>query len=262
MDDIPHPLPDKPVRLMDRLRAFMRARHLAYRTEKTYCTWILDFVRFYQRRHPESVGAVEIDAWLSHLANKRHVAVNTQKTALNAVVLLYKQFLGRDLETLQFYKSKRSRRLPAVFTHAEAQAVIARMAGVHALAAVLMYGAGLRVMEVVRLRVQDVEFTQNCLIVREAKGKKWRRTLLPQSLTAPLKSQIGVALALHERDLLEGFGEVYLPYALSRKYPKAAASADICSIQELMGHENISTTAIYTHVIGAHERGLTSPMDV
>lgn len=305
----------------------MRARHLAYRTEKTYCTWILDFVRFHQRRHPESMGAAEVDAWLSHLANQRHVAVNTQKTALNAVVFMYKQFLGLELETLQFCKSNRSRRIPTVFTHSEAQAVIARMPGVHALAAGLMYGAGLRVMEVVRLRIQDVEFAQNCLIVREAKGKKWRRTLLPQSLIAPLKSQIGVALALHERDLLEGFGEVYLPYALAKKYPKAASSAgwqyvfpaphrsldprsgvvrrhhlgeqqvrravakavsevgiskqvschtfrhsfatnllqsgaDIRSIQELMGHDNISTTAIYTHVIGAHERGLTSPMDV
>ena len=155
------------------------------------------------------MGSTEVDAWLSHLANKRHVAVNTQKTALNAVVFLYKQFLGRDLETLQFYKSKRSRRLPAFFTHAEAQAVIVQMAGVHALAAGLMYGAGLRVMEV------GISKQVSCHTFRHSFA-----TNLLQS------------------------------------------GADIRSIQELMGHENISTTAIYTHVIGAHERGLTSPMDV
>jgi integron integrase len=326
MDDIPVPLPTQPTRFMDCLRTFIRAKQLSYKTEKTYCTWILDFIRYHKRRHPESMGPEEVDAWLSHLANDRHVAINTQKTALNAVVFLYKQFLGRDLGQLQFNKTSKGRRLPTVFTHVEAMQILAQMDGVHHLAASLMYGSGLRVMEAARLRVQDVDFAHKCLFVREAKGEKWRRTLLPHVLVDPLKAQINFALALHQKDLQEGFGEVYLPGALSKKYPKAASSpqwqyvfpasqraidprsqvlrrhhvgeqqirrsvaralgvtgihkhaschtfrhsfatnllragTDIRSIQELMGHHDISTTMIYTHVIGVHERGVSSPLD-
>jgi len=326
MDDIPIPVPAKPVRLMDQLRAFMRARHLAYRTEKTYCTWILDYIRYHNRVHPSTLDGAAVDAWLSHLANQRNVAVNTQKTALNAVVFLYKQFLQRDLPDLQFSKASRVRRLPTVFTADEAKQVLGHMHGLHRLIASLMYGSGLRVMEVVRLRVQDIDFAERCLIVREAKGQKWRRTLLPVSLVEGLKAQVNVALAVHQQDLQEGYGAVYLPFALERKYPKAATSpawqyvfpspkraldprssvirrhhigeqqvrravaaalaeagirkhaschtfrhsfatdllrsgADIRNIQQLLGHEDINTTMIYTHVVGNHERGLTSPLD-
>lgn len=221
MDDIPVPLPAEPQRFMDRLRAFMRVRQLAYRTEKTYCTWILDFIRYNGRQHPEQLGTVEVNAWLSHLANNRHVAVNTQKTALNAVVFLYKQFLKRDLGQIDFAKTNKGRSLPVVFTHDEAMQVLSSMKGEHGLAARLMYGSGLRVMETVRLRVQDVDFANDCLFVRESKGGKCRRTLLPRRLVAPLKAQIEFALALHKQDICEGFGSVYLPYALAKKYPKA-----------------------------------------
>ncbi len=186
MDNIPIPLPARPERFLDRLRALMRARHLAYRTEKTYCTWILDFIRFHNRQHPQSLDARHIEAWLSHLANNRNVAINTQKTALNAVVFLYKRFLQTDIGEIHFTKTNRGRRLPTVFTHDEATRLLAEMAGSHKLLASLMYGSGLRVMEAVRLRVQDIDFAQSCIFVREAKGEKWRRTPLPRSLIEPL----------------------------------------------------------------------------
>lgn len=326
MDDIPVPIPTRPVRFMDRLRTFMRGRQLAYRTEKTYCGWIRDFIRFHKMRRPEEMGRAEVDAWLGHLASQRNVSVNTQKTALNAIVFLYRQFLNIELGELAFDRTSKGRRLPIVLTHAEATAVIDNLHGHHRLLVSLMYGSGLRVMEAVRLRVQDVDFGHKCIFVREAKGEKWRRTLLPNSLVAPLQAQIELALSIHKRDLVEGFGAVYLPHALAKKYPKAATSpgwqyifpaqdrsldprsqvmrrhhlgeqqvrravaralaeagirkkaschtfrhsfatkllasgTDIRNIQELLGHNDINTTMIYTHVIGIHERGVVSPLD-
>lgn len=326
MEDIPVPLPAVPVRFMDRFRAFIRARQLAFRTEKTYCLWVREFIRFHGKRHPQTMGADEVNTWLSHLANNRSVSVNTQKTALNAVVFLYHQFLNKELGKLDFINTTQGRRLPTVFSHSEAMAVLSKLDGIHKLVASLMYGSGLRVMEATRLRVQDVDFSEQCLFVRETKGDKARRSLLPGSLVDGLRNQIEYALALHRQDLEDGFGEVYLPNALSKKYPNAARSphwqyvfpaqrlsvdprsgirrrhhigeqqvrrhvnaairavgirkkaschtfrhsfatnllkggTDIRSIQELLGHNDISTTQIYTHVVGTHQRGISSPLD-
>ncbi|TGG93842.1 hypothetical protein E4656_06505 [Natronospirillum operosum] len=170
MYDVPPPLPQQPTRFMDRLRAFMRARHLAYRTEKAYCGWVRDFIRFNGRKHPEQMGAAEIDAWLSHLANNRKIAINTQKSALNAIVFLYKQFLGRELPPLNFDRTTKARTLPTVFTHDEAMAVINCLEGENRLVASLLYGSGLRVMEATRLRVQDIDL-RNAASPCAAKGR-------------------------------------------------------------------------------------------
>ena len=326
MDDIPTPLPTKPVKLMDQLRVFMRSRHMAYRTEKTYCFWIRNFIRFHRMTHPREMGAREIDKYLSYLATQRNVSVNTQKTALNALIFMYKQFFNIEVGRLSFQPSHRQKTLPTVFSHREAMAIIERLEGVYRLMASLMYGSGLRVMEAVRLRIQDIDFENNCIVVRESKGMKWRRSLLPQNLIADLRQQVSYALALHQKDLADGCGAVYLPHALAKKYPNAPtqpawqylfpakelsndprdntrrrhhlgeksvqrkvkaalhackiykkagchtfrhsfatnllrAGTDIRSIQEMMGHTDLSTTQIYTHVVGVQERGVTSPID-
>ncbi|WP_317930563.1 integron integrase [Halioxenophilus sp. WMMB6] len=326
MDDIPKPLPEKPVRFMDCFRAYMRSRHMSYKTEQTYCFWVIDFIRFHGRKHPQTLSDADINEYLSYLALRRNVSVNTQKTALNAIVFLFKKFLGQAVGQLDFGGSNKVRRLPTVFSHDEASRVLANITGIEHLCASLMYGSGLRVMESVRLRVQDIDFSNGCIIVRESKGQYWRRTLLPKSLIEPLRTQIQFVLAQHSVDLELGFGSVYLPYALAKKYPSAEtapawqylfparqysedprsgvtrrhhiserlvqvrvkeaikkaqiykkagchtfrhsfatnllkAGTDIRSIQGLLGHRDLSTTQIYTHVVGSHERGVVSPLD-
>lgn len=326
MKDIPRVIPDNPTRFMDRLRTYIRAKGLSYKTEQTYSTWIKDYIRFHHMARPETLSTDDIDRYLSYLATQRLCSINTQKTALNALAFLYQQFLGVKIGQLTFTTSQRPKTLPTVFSHEEAIAVIDCLEDVHWLCASLMYGSGLRVMETVRLRVQDVDFANNCLIARETKGRKWRRTLLPRSLVTPLKIQIEKALDIHEKDLSDGFGAVYLPDALARKYPKAPtepawqyifpaqhrsidprsgierrhhigdqqvqravkealrkceihkkagchtfrhsfatnllrSGTDIRNIQELLGHSNLETTQIYTHVVSIEQRGVISPMD-
>jgi len=327
MDDIPIPLPARPTRLLDQLRVHMRSRNLAYKTERTYIRWITSYIRFHHKTHPRELGACDIDAYLSHLAVQQNLSVNTQKTALNALMYMYKQFFGIHNLELQFTHSKKPRLMPAVFSHNEACNVLSHLSGIYKIAASLMYGSGLRVMEAVRLRVQDVDLENNCILVREGKGAKSRRTLLPKSLVEPLHTQIEYALALHARDLADGYGEVYLPEALARKYPNAPrepqwqylfpaatksmdpraevlrrhhvgenavqravkqairqagirkksgchtfrhsfatnllrAGVDIRNIQEMLGHSDLTTTQIYTHIVGIQERGVVSPLDV
>lgn len=324
--DIPPNIPAKPVRFSDQLRQFIRARNMAYKTEQTYLHWAIRFIRFHQKRHPKEMGSAEVKAFLDDLAVNKNCAVSTQATALNALVFLYREFLGKPLELEGFKKAKRQRRIPTVFSEAEVGRVIHQLDGAYRLMAMLMYGSGLRISECIRLRVKDVDFGMNSLIVRNGKGGKDRVTVLPESLLEPLKTQLRFVRSLHEKDLAIGFGEVYLPNALSRKYPNAPrelawqwvfpaqgfstdprsgekrrhhtydrtvqravkralqgarvykkagchtfrhsfathllqAGYDIRTIQELMGHSDVSTTEIYTHVVKQGGRGVRSPAD-
>ncbi|MBB5212707.1 integron integrase [Microbulbifer hydrolyticus] len=324
MEDVPRPLPSPPVKFMDRLRAFMRAKRLAFRTEETYCRWIRGYIRFHGMQRPEHLNGEHIDDWLRHLACDRSVSINTQKTALNAVVFLYRQFLRLDIGTLNFTRANKGRKLPVVFSQDEAMRILSFLKGESWLVASLMYGSGLRVMEAVRLRIQDFDFEQQAITVNEAKGNKARRTLLPAALVAPLQAQVEMAMALHRRDCEEGVGAIYRPEAnsVSAKHDKTAllyvfpadgpafcpsmqvmrrhhireqqvrravaraigkaeirkaaschtfrhsfathllaAGTDIRTIQELLGHSDVKTTMIYTHVIGEHANDTLSPLD-
>jgi len=327
MHDVPINIPNNPSRFIDKLRAYIRTQNLAYRTEQTYIHWILRFIRFHNKKHPENMHAKEITAFLNHLALNRNVSINTQKTALNALVFLYKRFLNIEIGDLQMNNAKKKRRVPVVFSHDEATRVINELPNTYQVIAQLMYGAGLRLNECLRLRVKDIDFEMNMIIVVNGKGQKDRRTILPERLIDALKSQIKLVKNYHQFDESNGNGEVYLPNALSRKYPSAgrqlswkymfpAASCsidprsgitrrhhimdssvqrqvkkaiikaginkhcgshtfrhsfatrllemnyDIRTIQELLGHSDVSTTEIYTHVVKKGGSSVKSPVDV
>ncbi len=326
MEDIPKMIPSPPVKLLDRLRFFIRSQDLTYKTEQTYVAWIAQFIRFHNMRHPEQMGAPDVTAFLNHLSLNRNVAKNTQRTALNALVFFYKKFLHRDLGDLNIRYASRQQRIPVVFTHEEASAVINNLSAPYQLMAKLMYGSGLRLSECIKLRVMDVDFGMSNLLVRNGKGNKDRRTVLPQSVVEPLQVQIELVKRLHNFDMGNGHGSVYLPNALARKYPSApfqlgwkfvfpAANVakdprsetirrhhvmdssvqrnikkairdaniskhcgshtfrhsfatrlleqgyDIRTIQELLGHSDVKTTEIYTHVVNRGGKGVISPVD-
>jgi len=318
--------PRKP-RLFDQVRDALRRKHYSYRTEKTYLHWIRRFIYFHHRRHPRDMAEAEIAAFLTHLAVARRVSASTQNQALNAILFLYKQVLQRDIGLVQgVVRAKRPERLPVVLTREEVNAVLTRLSGREWLMVCLMYGAGLRVMECLRLRVKDVDFGMNQIIVRDGKGQKDRVTPLPSAVIAALRQQIIEVQRLRDADLADGYGEVSLPFALERKYPNAsrelvwwyvfpashrsrdpysqrikrhhlddsviqravkqairssgiakpaschsfrhsfathllASGQDIRTIQELLGHSDVSTTMIYTHVLGKGARGVSSPLD-
>ena len=326
MDDIRQRLPVRPVRFLDKLRQHMRESGLAYTTERTYVHWIRRFILFHGKRHPSEMGIPEVEHFLTHLSEDRDCSVGTQRIVLNAMVYLYGRFLGLPLDGLHFTHAKRPRRLPVVYSRAEIAAILSHLSGAGRLRVQLLYGAGLRSAELLSLRVKDIDFSSNNIFVRAGKGNKDRTTMLPQALVPDLKRQIERVEILHAQDSTEGYGEVYLPDALARKYPSAAretawqflfpaarvgacprtgvvrrhhlhptalakqirravraagvhkparahafrhsfathlleAGYDLRTIQELLGHSDITTTEIYTHVVNRGDKGVQSPMD-
>ena len=210
-------------RLLDRVRNKIRVKHYSIRTEQAYVDWIRRFILFHGKRHPEQMGAKEIETFLSHLAVDRNVAASTQNQALSAILFLYREVLETELPWLEnVTRAKKPQRLPVVLSNKEIQSVFLHIEGTHLLMASLMYGSGLRLMECVRLRVKDVDFSHHQVVVRNGKGGKDRGTLLPDSLQDTLRGKIERVRALHQQDLAAGFGAVYLPFALERKYPNAS----------------------------------------
>jgi integron integrase len=212
-----------PVRLLDQVRAVIRRKHYSIRTEETYIDWITRYIRFHGMRHPKELGAPEIEAFLTHLAIQGNIAASTQNQALYAILFLYRQVLEIPIDaTINAARAKPTENVPTVLTHAEALQVLDLIPGFHNLMARLLYGSGLRLMECVRLRVKDLDFEYRQVIVRDGKGEKDRITMLPSSLILPLQQHLETVRAIHQQDLRDGFGAVYLPYALERKYPNAA----------------------------------------
>lgn len=210
-------------KLLDHVRAVARLRHLSLRTEEAYCDWIRRFILFHQKRHPSEMGADQIRQFLTHLAVKSNVASSTQNQALCALLFLYRDVLRVELPYVEgIERARQPARVPVVFTRQEVERLLAQLSGTPGLIAGLLYGSGLRLMEALRLRVKDVDFDYQQITVRSGKGEKDRRTILPQLLTEPLQYQLARVRLVHEQDLLEGFGGAQLPYALARKYPKAA----------------------------------------
>ena len=199
------------------MRSVIRTRHYSLRTEQTYIHWIKQYIFFNSKRHPSELGATDVSAFLSYLAVDRKVAASTQNQALAAILFLYRHVLKQELPWLEnVVRAKRPRRIPLVFTREEVCAVLSHLSHTTWLMASLLYGSGLRLNECLSLRVKNLDFQYRQIVIHEAKGAKDRKTMLPLSLIEPLKQQLLRVKALHQRDLREGFGEVYLPYAFAR----------------------------------------------
>ena len=325
----------QPKKLLDQVRDAIRLKHYSYRTEQSYVGWVQRYILFHNKTHPKDMGGAEVEAFLTHLAVKENVAASTQNQALSALLFLYRYVLHQDLECqLEAVRAKRSRYLPTVLTKDEVRSVLRQVSGVQGLVLKLLYGSGLRLNEGLQLRIKDVDFAQRQIVVRDAKGNESRVTMLPGSLVVPLQEHLQKVRQLHQRDLDQGYGSVYLPFALDRKYPHAVREAspkenrawiwqfvfpsfgysrdprsgivrrhhlhetgvqrslkqavcsakidkrvgchtfrhsfathlledgyDIRTVQELLGHKDVKTTMIYTHVLNRGGKGVRSPLD-
>ncbi len=206
-----------------KVRQLMRVQHYAIKTEHAYVNWIRRFILFHGKRHPVEMGENEVAAFLTYLAVNRNVAPATQRQALNAMVFLYRKVLDKPLGEIQgVVHSKRKEKIPVVLTQLEVANMLSKLEGVHWLSGCLLYGSGLRLMECIRLRVQDIDFDRLTITVRSGKGGKDRVVTLARELVVPLQRHLESVKMIHERDIAEGFGRVYMPYALERKYPSAA----------------------------------------
>jgi len=214
--------PSSTPKLLDRVRQVMRLKHYSYRTEQAYVDWIRRFILFHGKRHPQEMGAQEIEAFLTHLAVHENVAASTQNQALQAILFLYREVLGREItEPIQAMRARKPKRLPTVLTREEVLLLFNQMSGIHKLIAQLLYGSGLRLMEALRLRIKDLDFEYRTITVRDGKGEKDRIAILPDLLQDPLRHHLEQVRRLHQQDLAQGYGTVYLPEALARKYPNA-----------------------------------------
>jgi integron integrase len=313
--------------LLERVRNEIRVRHYSLRTEQSYVQWIRRFILFHNKRHPDEMGEPEISAFLTDLAVSRKVDASTQNQALSAILFLYQKVLDRRLEWLNdVVRAKRPRHIPIILTREETRRLLDEITGTNGLIARVLYGTGVRKMECLRLRVQDVDFDYRQIVVRSGKGDKDRVTVLPDVLVEQLRKQLERARSVHNRDLEQGHGEVALPFALARKYPNAGREwrwqyifpathlsadpytgvarrhhwfdtnvsraikeatrrlgiekrvsvhilrhsfathllengYDIRTVQELLGHKDVKTTQIYTHVLNRGGRGVRSPLD-
>ena len=308
------------------MRRIMRVKHYSLRTEKSYVHWVRRYIFYHNKRHPQEMGAGEVQSFLSYLAVNQRVSASTQNQALNALVFLYKHVLKKELGAIDAVRAWRPKRLPVVLTREEAQRVLSLLSGVKHLVFSLLYGSGLRLMECLRLRVKDIDFAAKYIIIRDGKGFKDRVTILPESVVPELKEHLVRVRALHEDFLRRGYGDVELPYALIRKYPNAGqewawqyvfparnistdprtgtrrrhhihesvlqravkravtlsgiaksvgchtmrhcfathlleSGTDIRTVQELLGHKDVKTTMIYTHVMKKPGIDVRSPLD-
>jgi integron integrase len=315
-------------KLLDQYSEFLRTRHYSLRTEKTYVGWVRQYIFFHKKRHPREMGVAEINEFISSLANQKAVAASTQNQAISAILFLYRNVLNIELDekALVPIRPTKPKRIPTVLSRNEAKKVIAKMEGIYKIMAQIMYGSGLRLMEVMRLRVKDLDFSNHQIIVRDGKGENDRVTMFPDALLEPLRLHLKQIKAQHDVDLAMGYGTVYLPYALERKYTNAnrefawqyifpapglsvdpisgvkqrhhlneanlqravkqAAKLagldkpvsphtfrhsfathllengyDIRTVQELLGHKDVKTTMIYTHVLQRGGLAVKSPLD-
>jgi len=212
-----------PPRLLDQVRNKIRLKHYSIRTEQAYVRWIKRFILFHNKKHPSNMGKPEIEAFLSYLAMKQRVSSSTQNQAFNAILFLYRDVLTRNLDdSINAMRAKKPKRLPTVMTKDEAVSVISALSGVYQIMAKLLYGSGLRLMECVRLRVKDVDFQRNQILIRDGKGMRDRATMLPKSVEFALREHLEWVRKIYEEELRNGGGRVYLPQALERKHPNAA----------------------------------------